>query len=327
MKKVVVAVLMVSILVNLVAGIYWLSLSLLIALAVLILLSLRWGDSAVLKRIVFLKTPLLFLIAVVLAIGLRLFFFGVYNVGSNSMRDTMIQGDYVWVNKLIYGPLLPTTVYDIPWVGVGYWLIKGKPKDTWREEMIPFRLKGWGSVEKNDVVVFNKPGTADVFIKRCIARPGDTLEMREGVVLVNGRVLVNAPKVKRGGPIVPAWKVYPGLDSLGWDIDNWGPYILPYRGMEIRGHESSTIIYRKLIALCEGASPESLDIITGPQSGVYVFKHDYYFMLGDNRHGSHDSRFFGPVPDYGIVGKATFIIFSQGEGLDSGRRFLRGFNR
>ncbi len=50
MKKVVVAVLMVSILVNLVAGIYWLSLSLLIALAVLILLSLRWGDSAVLKR-------------------------------------------------------------------------------------------------------------------------------------------------------------------------------------------------------------------------------------------------------------------------------------
>jgi signal peptidase I len=327
MKKVVAAIFTIGVMITLAAGMYWLSVSMFIAIAVFLLLSLRWSDYPFLRRIGFLKTPMLFIIAVVLAIVVRLFFFGIYNVGSSSMRDTLVPGDYVWVNKLIYGPLLPTSVYDIPWVGVGYWLIKGRPADIYSITRIPSRLKGYRSSAANDVVVFNKPGTTEAFIKRCVAGPGDTLEIRRGDILVNGRVVVDAVKVKRGGPEVPAWKVYPGVDSLGWDIDNWGPYILPCKGMEIVWDEKSLQLYGKLEALFE---IRRTDVVNGEpvtQTDNHTFKHDYYFMVGDNRHASHDSRFFGPVPDYDIIGKATFIIFSKGEGLDSGRRFLRGYYR
>jgi len=323
MKKVVTAIFSLAVLINLIARLYWFSVLLLIALVVIMLLSLRWCDYPVLRRVGFFKTPLLFLSALVLAIVVRIFFFGIYNIDSNSMKDTLVPGDYIWVNKLSYGPVMPATPFEIPWFGVAYWLIKGNPADISSEVWAHRRLKGFGSPAINDVIVFNKPGTKEVFIKRCIGTPGDTLEIRQGEVIVNGKVIEEENRIRRGSNRVPDWQVYPGLDTPDWDIDNWGPYILPHSGMVISRYEKRWHLYERLISRCEGIRSDS--VINGQfaLTDSYTFNNDYYFMVGDNRHASHDSRFFGPVPDHDIIGKATFIIFSKGGMKDAKRRSLR----
>jgi signal peptidase I len=323
MKKVVTAILTLAVLINLAARLYWFSVLLLITLAIILLLSLRWGDYPVLKRTGFLKTPLLFLSAVVLAIVVRLFIFGIYNIDSSSMKDTLIPGDYIWVNKTCYGPVMPSSVYEIPWIGVGYWLIKGRPSDISSKVWKHRRLNGYSGPAVNDVIVFYKPGTPEEFVKRCIATPGDTLEIIQGEVIVNGTVIDPDGKIRRGSNIAPDWKVYPGIDTLGWDIDNWGPYIVPYRGMVVSRDDQTSQVYNKMIINNEGIGSDSISVESNAHSGFYTFRNDYYFMVGDNRHASHDSRFFGPVPETDIIGRATFILFSKGGTKDIERRSLR----
>lgn len=321
--KAVTAILILAVLLNLAAHLYWFSVLLLIALSIILLLSVRWCDFPVLRRVDFLKTPLLFLSAVALAIVVRLFFFGIYNIDSGSMKDTLIPSDYIWVNKTCYGPVMPSSVYEIPWIGVGYWLIKGRPSDISSEVWKHRRLNGYSVPTVNDVIVFYKPGTPEEFVKRCIATPGDTLEIIQGEVIVNGRVIEADGKIRRGSNIAPGWKVYPGIDSLGWNIDNWGPYIVPYRGMVVSRDDQTSQVYNKMIVNNEGICVDSINVESNTQSDFYTFRHDYYFMVGDNRHASHDSRFFGPVPETDIIGRATFILFSMGGTKDTKRRSLK----
>jgi signal peptidase I len=323
MMKAVTAILILAVLINLAAHLYWFSVLLLIALSIILLLSVRWCDFPVLRRVDFLKTPLLFLSAVALAIVVRLFFFGIYNIDSGSMKDTLIPGDYIWVNKTCYGPVMPSSVYEIPWIGVGYWLIKGRPSDISSEVWKHRRLNGYSVPAVNDVIVFYKPGTPEEFVKRCIATPGDTLEIIQGEVIVNGRIIEADGMIRRGSNFAPDWKVYPGIDTLGWDIDNWGPYIVPYRGMVVSRDDQTSQVYSKLIIINEGMGLDSITDESNMQSDFYTFRHDYYFMVGDNRHASHDSRFFGPVPETDIIGRATIILFSKGGTKDTKRRSLR----
>ncbi|MBF0486335.1 MAG: signal peptidase I [Candidatus Omnitrophica bacterium] len=166
------------------------------------------------------------LVAFVLAMIIRTFLFQPFSIPSGSMRMTLIEGDRLFVNKLDYGPMIPFTKY---------------------------RIKGFGKPERGDVVVFKYPVTKDKdFIKRLIAFGGETVEIKDGKVLINGEV------IDKG--------------SMG--------AIYYYNAGDFGTREKPIMV---------------------PQG--------HYFVMGDNSGSSHDSRYWGFVPEDYLIGKAEVIFW------------------
>jgi signal peptidase I len=181
-------------------------------------------------------------VALILAIILRTFFLQAYKIPSGSMEPTLLIGDHIIVNKLDYGFRMPDSFFGLtPFSG----------EIPYGKYLFPIE-----SVRRGDVVVFVFPEdrTKD-FIKRVVAIPGDTIEVRAGILYVNGE---RAPDPHAHFEKLPAER----LPSSQAD------YMEP----------------RKL----------------GPK----------YFMMGDNRDHSYDSRFWGPITRDDIEGRAIFIYWS-----------------
>jgi signal peptidase I len=114
-----------------------------------------------------------------------------------------------------------------------------------------------------------------------------------------------------------------------WNRDNFGPLTIPKKGVTVTLTPQNIAIYRRLIRVYEHHDlQESATgfLINGKPATTYTFAYDYYWMMGDNRHNSQDSRFWGFVPETHIVGKAWFVWLSYGEGGLRWSRLFRGIH-
>lgn len=120
--------------------------------------------------------------------------------------------------------------------------------------------------------------------------------------------------------------VFPYNNKFPWTIDNFGSLYIPKAGSTISLNDSSLILYRDIMEKFEKVDVEddngTVFVNNIPESS-YTFRHDYYFMMGDNRHNSIDSRFWGFVPEEYIVGKASLILFSNDGSGFRWKRFMK----
>ncbi len=222
------------------------------------------------------ETMKIVLQALAIALVIRTFFFQPFTIPSGSMIPTLKIGDYLFVNKLSYG--YGPYSFNLNLSVFGTQLIKIGPFDSFRGRVFA------DYPERGDVVVFKFPRDNETdYIKRTIGLPGDTIRVTQGVLHVNG------VPVKRT-------RIDDYLDS------DYGDRAIPIP--QFRETLKNGVVFDTL-----DTSPNS----NADNTQEFRVPAGHYFMMGDNRDNSTDSRFpqVGFVPYDNLVGKATIVFFSR----------------
>lgn len=228
------------------------------------------------------------IIAALVATVLRMFVVESYRIPTGSMERTLLAGDFLFVNKYVYGPKVPFT--DI-------------------------RLPKIHDVQRGDIIVFKFPKDRSLnYIKRCVALPGDTLEIRNRQLSINGKPVALPEHAQYVAaempPGLPDYQIFPMLSDF--NKDNYGPIKVPRKGDVIGLNPGNFSLYRDLIA-DEGhdVSVSGRHIfIDGISQASYTVQRNYYFAMGDNRDNSLDSRYWGFLPETDVVGQAMMVYWS-----------------
>jgi signal peptidase I len=331
--------------------------------------------------------------AVIAATIIRWVFLEAFTIPTPSMEKSLLVGDFLFVSKLHYGPRTPATPLQIPLTHQKIWGTNLPSYLDWIQ-LPQYRFPGFSEVKRNDIVVFNYPPEHQYpvdlktnYIKRCVAIPGDVVEVRNMELFINGepayqpsgmqfKYLVQtnetindrvfkkydiSEKYKvNGGYLIfttpetaieleqenfiravevltaeqgdAELRIYPDATKYPWNVDFYGPLEIPGEGQTIEVNEETMTKYRSIIEYYEGHDDVAIVggtlKIDGEEFSTYTFKQNYYFMMGDNRHNSEDSRFWGFVPADHVVGKALFIWMSidPNESFISKIRWGRIFN-
>lgn len=351
--------------------------------------------------------------AVIAATIIRTFFIEAYTIPTSSMEKTLLVGDYLFVDKISFGPRIPMTPLSFPFAHHTLPMTENTKSYLEWIKLNYYRFPGLTTIKNNDVVVFNYPDGDTValnmqnrsyysivrevghnevwrnkrqfgdiiarpvdkrenYIKRCIGIPGDTLQIKNQIVYINGKPLPEvgdkefkyivqtsdsapvaqkmldkfdvtedvtqidydkyvitltketAESVKLLRNVVKVEKViypkgewanytFPFDSNYRWNEDNYGPIYIPKAGVTIPISIKNISIYRRCIEIYEHNDVKVTNgkiFINGKEATTYTFKLGYYWMMGDNRHNSADSRFWGFVPIDHIVGKAKFVWLS-----------------
>ncbi len=336
--------------------------------------------------------------AIIAATLVHTYFMQPYTIPTSSLEKSLLIGDFLFVSKFHYGARVPMTTIAAPMVHDTLPIIK--TKSYLNQPQLPYlRIPGFQKIKQNDIVVFSWPvDTVEYFfqkttkkirkpidkksnyVKRCVGIAGDSLEIINGYVYINGKkntlpdraklqfyydvntggkpisanilrnryhvregaslqdgnyilnlasddakLLKNNPTVKsltrKFSPKGEKENVFPNVKSLNWNKDNFGPIYIPKKGKAVDLNKESLPFYKQIIVEYEKNSLQVNGdeiLINGKSVTDYTFQQDYYWMMGDNRHNSEDSRYWGFVPFDHVVGKPVFIWMSwntDGKGL------------
>ena len=195
------------------------------------------------------------------------------------------------------------------------------------KQILPYIIGRKGNTIEDFRVITGSKGLPTKLIYKTGLKVSEILELKKEITLTL-REAENLRKVQGIDSVVrkinqvkvPNEAFFPNKVPFDWNEDNFGPIVVPQIGMTVDLNQKNLSIYKKIIGEYEGNTLELNQQgvkINGEYSSKYTFKKDYYWMMGDNRHKSEDSRFWGFVPDDHIVGKPVFIWFSI-KGINDG---------
>ena len=360
------------------------------------------------------------LFAIVAATIVHTYFFQPFVIPSSSLEKSLLVGDFLIVSKIHYGARAPMTTVGAPMVHDTIPVLKKKSylfndnfeerNTSWLNKLqLPyFRLPGFENIDRNDIIVFNQPADTLLdmnrfkpdrnyykpidkktnLVKRCVGVAGDTLEIRNGYVFINGvqnklpprTQLQFSYKLTLKNPIrteseelrfygllkkldiddgfrfnpetgeftlfaasdeaVNKLKIQPNVASVtpirrpvgvkedifprdanyNWNVDHFGPMYIPKAGATVNLSTDNIAMYKRAISEYEGhkvVTRGNQVFIDDLPATSYTFQQDYYWAMGDNRHNSIDSRYWGFVPYNHVFGKPVFIWMSI-DGINDG---------